>query len=157
MAKDDLTVTGECTQHVGGLTVMKGIEAAAKRLAVDGHADRSLAIDHHLRRKPGCVLAKNLLKLRAVQTTQDEPQRGVSRSFVKRYAKDGVQAVAMDADEGVNLTIRVRTGKHCQHRKQENGRQWIHFPLAAARVGDLGKQRQQRALHLATFVNGCHT
>nr|WP_244661596.1 hypothetical protein [Mesorhizobium huakuii] len=46
----------------------------------------------------------------------------------------------MDADEGVDLTIRNRPGQHRQHREQQDRRLGIHLPLATAWIGDLRKQ-----------------
>ena len=151
VAENDLAVAGERAQHMRRLAVVEGVKAAAQRLAVNGHADRGGLAFSRGRRQFGRVLAKNPLKLRPVETTQDEPQRGVGRRFAQRYSEYGVQAVKMDLDEGVNLTIRDRSGQHRQDREQQDWRQRIHLPLTAAGIGNLGKQRQQRARHLGNL------
>ena len=71
VAEDDLAVAGERAQHMGRLAIVEGVEAAAQRLAVDGHADRGgpvfspvfSSVFNRRRRQFGRVLAENPLEL----------------------------------------------------------------------------------------------
>ena len=148
VAEDDLAVAGERAQQMRRLAVVKGVEAAAQRLAVDGNADQFDALFGHRRRQCGRMLTEHPLNLRPVETAQDEPHRRVGRGLSHRYPKRRVQAVKMRADEGVDLTIGPRPGQHRQNREQQDRRLRIHLSLATAPIGNLRKQRQQRALHL---------
>ena len=58
---------------------------------------------------------------------------------VARSAECRIQAGKMRADESVHLTIRYCPGQHRQHREQQDRLQQIHPPLAATRIGNLGK------------------
>jgi len=97
------------------------------------------------------VLAESPLELRRVEAAQDEPHCGVGWSFPQGYPEHRVQAVKMDADEGVDLTIRYRSGQHRQHREQQDRCQRIHPPLTTAGIRNLGEQRHQRALHVGSL------
>ena len=151
VTENNLAVAGERAQQMGCLAVVEGVEAATERLAVDRHADRDGRVVGRGRRQFGRMFAENTLKFRTVQTTQNEPQRGVGRGLAQRHPEHGVQAVQMAMDESVDLTIRHRSGQHRQHREQQDRRQLIHLPLAASGIGNLGKQWQQHARHLGNL------
>ena len=147
MAEDNLAVGGKGAQHMGRLAVVEGVEAAAQGLAVDGHRrGEARALDRDIG-KAGGMVAEHLLHLLGIETVQDEPHRRIGGSAAERHAKPAVQAIQMGPDEAVDLTIRPCPGQHCQHREQQDRGQRVHLPLAATGIGNLGKQRQQRARH----------
>jgi hypothetical protein len=129
------------------LAIVEGIEAAAQRLAVDGHARRHglvrlgvVRLLGRVRRQAGRMLAEHPFDFRPLKTAQDEPHRRVGWGLSHRDSEPAVQAAQMDADEGVDLTIRDRPGQHRQHCVQQDRSLGIHLPLATAWIGDLRKQ-----------------
>jgi hypothetical protein len=142
MAKNDLAVGGKGAQHMCRIAVVEGIEAAAQRLAVNGHRRRDVgALGRNFRKSAGMV-AEHPLHLRGVEAVQDEAHRRIGRRAAERQAKPAVQAIQVGPDERVHLTIRPRSGQHAENCEQQDRRQRIHLPLIAARIGNLGEQRQ---------------
>ena len=134
MAEDDLAVGGKGAQHMGGLAVMEGVEAAAQGLAVDGHRrGKARALDRDIG-KAGGMVAEHSLHLPGIETVQDEPHRRIGGSAAERHAKPAVQAVQMGPDKAVNLTIRPCTGQHRQHREQQDRGQGKTMPMEVARM-----------------------
>lgn len=147
MPENDLTIGGKGAQHMRRLAVVESVEAAAQGLAVDGHRRKDARALSWNFRKTGGMLAERPLHLLGVETVQDEAHRRIGGGAAERQTKSVVQAIQMGPNKPVNLTIRPRSGQHRQHREQQDRRQRIHLSLVAARIGNLGEQRQQRHWH----------
>ena len=145
VAEDDPLVGGKGAQDVRRLAVVEGVEAAAQGLAVDGNRQRRGACLAFWLGQTGGMVAECPFHLVGIKTLQNEPHRRVGRGAAQRQAEACVQPGQVSLNEGVDLPIRPGSRQHRQHREQQDRPQRIHFPLIAAGIGNLGKQRQQRA------------
>ena len=124
------------------LAVVESVEAAAQGFPIDGHRCCDACALGRSVRQSGGMSTERPLDLCGVEAVQDEAHRRIGGRAAQRQAKPAVQAIQMDPDERVNLTIRPRSGQHAEYREQQDRRQRIHLPLIAAWIGKLREQRQ---------------
>ena len=96
--QDEGGVAGEGAEHMGRFPVVQVVEAAAQRLAIE----RDGALPGHLDGPVQLVrmAAEGGLELGRVERLEQSAQRVDGRCPAEAGAKGGVQAVAMDGDEG---------------------------------------------------------
>ena len=152
VGQDEGGVAGKRAEHRSRFPVVQVIEAAAQRLAIQcddalpGHPDSSVQL---LR-----MAAEGGFEIVPLERQEQTAQRVHRRRPAEAGAEGGVQAVALDGDEGDDLLV---GGRACQNRENREQQQMAHavaVPLSAARIADFaalplrvgkrGKQRTKR-------------
>jgi hypothetical protein len=132
--------------------VVQVIEAAAQRLAIEcdgalpGHPDGSVQL---LR-----MATEGGFEIVPLERQEQTAQRIHRRRPAQAGAEGGIQAVALDRDEGDDLLVGGRACQNRENREQQQMAQAVALPLSAARivdfaalplrVGECGKQRTKR-------------
>ncbi len=155
--QDQGGVTGEGAEHMDCLAVGQVVEvrrtswfdAAAQRLAVEG--DRAQRLRRAARAQVMSVAAEGCFEIVAAER-QDQVAQGVQgRSAPEAGAEDGVQALALQGDEGDDLPVGGRARKRGQDREQQQVAHAVALALSTARVGHFGKcGKQDSKWHRAT-------
>ena len=125
--------------------IVQVIETAAQRLAVE----RDGALASHL---DGPVqlprmAAEGTLRIVPIERQERTAQGVHRRRPAEAGAEGGVQAVALDGDEGDDLLVGGRPRENRENREQQKMAQAIALPLWAAWIVDSferGKQRTKR-------------
>src|SRR3954467_7855726 len=117
--------------------VVQVIEAAAQRLACDG------ALPSHLDRPVQLVrmAAEGSLEIVPLEQTAQRVHR---RCPAQAGAEGGVQAVALNGDEGDDLLVGGRPRQNRENREQQQMAQAVTLPLRAAWIADFVKRGKQR-------------
>src|SRR3954449_9794627 len=136
VGQDEGGVTGKGAEHMSCGPVVQVIEAAAQRLAIkcDG------ALPSHLDRPVQLVrmAAEGSLEIVPLEQTAQRVHR---RCPAQAGAEGGVQAVALNGDEGDDLLV---GGRPCENREQQQMAQAIALSLRAAWIMDSFKRGKQR-------------
>jgi hypothetical protein len=111
--QDQRSVTGKRAQHVGGRLIMQVVEAAARRLAIERDGAPALRTGPPV--QVTGVAAKGGFKIGGIESEEEIAQGVERRSAPEVSTEDGVQALAVDVDEGHNALVRGRPGEHRQH------------------------------------------
>src|SRR5215218_2724432 len=141
VGQDEGGVAGEGTEHLGGGLVVKMVEAAPQRLAIQGD-DPPPWPSGGVTKMLG-MTAKSGLDLGRVERVQWGAQRVDGRGATEAGAEGGVEPLAVHADEQADTTVGGGTGQHCQDAEQQQESEAVTLALAAARVGDLVQSSKQ--------------
>jgi hypothetical protein len=145
--QDQRSVAGERAQHVGGGLIIQVVEAAAQRFTVQRDSAPARCADLLLVEALG-VAPERGFEIGRIERQEEVAQSVERRGTAETGAEDGVQALAVDVDEGDDTLVRGRSGEHRQDREQQQRGQRVAPTLRAARVVDLVERgEQQRKWH----------
>ena len=141
MGQDERVLAGERAEHLRRGPVVQVVEAAPQRLAVqrDGPPPR----------RGGGVPellgmgAEGGLDLGRVERAEAGAQGVDGGRATEAGTEDGVEPLAMHADEQADAAVGGRPGEDGQHREEQQGSEAVALALAAARVGDLFQGGEQ--------------
>jgi hypothetical protein len=141
VGQDERVLAGERAEHLRRGPVVQVVEAAPQRLAVQR--------DDPLRRRSGGVpellgmVAEGGLDLGRVERVEEGAQGVDGGCAAEAGTEDGVEPLAMHADEQADAAVGGRPGEDGQHREEQQGSEAVALALAAARVGDLFQGGEQ--------------
>ena len=135
-------IGGERAQHLRRGTVVKIVEAAAQRLAIQGDATLSGRGVRCLQQRS--MAAKDRLHRGRIEPLENVADSGVRGCAAPFQTERGVQPVAMDADEGDDAPIRVAAGHDGDDGVQQHVGQPVALTLPTTAIGNFGEQAQQR-------------
>ena len=121
------------------------VEAAPQRLAVqrdDPPPWRGGSVSKLLG-----MVAEGGLDLGRVERVEEGAQGVDGGRATEAGTEDGVEPLAMHADEQADAAVGGRPGEDGQHREEQQGSEAVTLTLAAARIGDLfqgGEQAGER-------------
>ena len=142
MGQDEGGVAGKRAEHMSRFLIVQVIEAAAQRLAIEcdgalpGHPDSPVQL---LR-----MVAEGGFEIVPLERQEQTTQRVHRRRPAEAGAEGGVQAVALDRDEGDDLLVGRRACQNRENREQQQMAQAVALPLSAARIVDFGERGKQR-------------
>lgn len=122
MRQNQGRIGGEGAEYLLGPAVAKGVEAAAKGLAVQSQHPPAAASTVQVR----SVLAKGFFHTAGIEFAQDRADRGVRWWPLPTDSERSVQPCPVNLDECADAAVRVGSRNHCQNRKQQ------HIPLLVA-------------------------
>ena len=137
MRQNQGRIGGKGTEHLLGLAVVEGVEAAAKRLAVERQRAGTGAVQ--VRR----MFAKDLLHAARIEFAQDRSDRGVRGRPLPANPKSSVEPSSVYPDEGADAAIRVGPRNHRQDCKQQHIALLVAFAFGAPRVRNGSEKRQE--------------
>ena len=140
MAEHDLIGLPQRRHHVSRLAVVKTVETAAQRLAV--HGDRRQTVRRGRRRNRGRVLSERGLQRRGIDALNDQPQARIGGRIGQPRAESFVQALQMNANEFIHLTVGIGAGYHSQDRVEHQRRQIERLAFRATMVRDRAQNLQ---------------
>src|SRR5215216_3620982 len=91
------------------------------------------------------MAAEGSLEIVAAERQEEVAQGVHGRSPPNAGAKGGVQAVALDSDEGDDLLVRGRTRQNRENREQQQMAHAVALSLGTARIADRGERSKQGA------------
>jgi hypothetical protein len=142
MGEHERGVGGERAEHLGGGAVIEVVEAAPKRLAIEGNAGLSGPCACGLQK--GGMAAEDVLDRVRVEPLKNVADGSMGGRAVPAQSEEGIQAAAMDVDEGDDATIRVAAGHDGEDGKQQHVGQLVEFALRPAWIRNFLQQAQQR-------------
>src|SRR5215216_3535012 len=89
------------------------------------------------------MAAEGSLEIVAAERQEEVAQGVHGRSPPNAGAKGGVQAVALDSDEGDDLLVRGRTRQNRENREQQQMAHAVALSLGTARIADRGERSKQ--------------
>ena len=129
------------------------VKAAAQRLAVKGN--RAQRLGSAMCVQVAGMAAERRFEIVAAQRQEQVAQRVHRRSAPEAGAEDGVQALALQGDEGNDLLIGGRARKRGEDREQQQVAHAVALALGTARVGHFGESGKQNSeRHRATSRGG---
>ena len=145
VGEDERRLAGEGAEHLRRGPVVQVVEAAPQRLAVQRD-------DPPPRRGGGVpellgVAAEGGLQFGRVERVEEGAQGVDGGRATKAGTEDGVEPLAMHADEQADAAVGGGAGQHRQDAEQQQVGEAVAPALAAARVGDLlqgGEQAGER-------------
>jgi hypothetical protein len=143
MGENEGGVAGEGAEHMRRLALVHTVEAAAQRLAVE--RDRARPSCPGAGAQRASVPAEGGLQIVAVERQEEMPQRVHGRGAPEAGAEDGVQALALQGDEGDDAAVGGRPREHGEDRGQQQVAHAVALPLGAAWVAYLGERGKQRS------------
>ena len=116
MGQDERRLAGERAEHLGGGPVVQVVEAAPQRLAVQRD-------DPPPRRGGGVpellgMVAEGGLDLGRIERVEEGAQGVDGRCATEAGTEDGVEPLAMRADEQADAAVGSRPGEDGQHREE---------------------------------------
>ena len=126
--------------HVRRLAVAEGVKTPAQGFNVDG--DRHKAVRGRRRRNRRCVPTKRGLQRGRSNALQDLPQPTIGRRVRQPQAERFVQPLQMNANEFMNLPIRVGSCDHADNSGEQHGGQIEPFAFSTTMVGDHAQNLQ---------------
>jgi len=149
VCQDQGGVAGKGAEHMDGLAVGQVVEAAAQRLAVK--RDRAQRFWGGACVQLAGMATEGRFEIVAAERQEQMAQGVDRRSAPEAGAKDGVQALALQGDEGDDLLIRGRARKRGENREQQQVAHAVALALGTARVGHLDEcGKQESEWHRAT-------
>ena len=144
MAEHEGRLGGEGAENVRGLTIVKTVETASQRLAVDRDLPATEGFDFFTVEQRRRVLAKRLLDRGDVELLQDPADCRVGWRLAPFQAEKFAQARQMHVNERVHIPVGIRSRQRGEDGEKHDMRQTIEFALGAARIFDLGQEIQER-------------
>ena len=117
MGQDQGSVAGKCAEHVDRFAVGQVVKAAAQRLAVE--RDRAQRLRFAVRAQLAGMATERGFEVVTAECEEQMAQRVHRRSTSKAGAKDDVQALALQGDEGDDLLVGGRARKRGEDREQQ--------------------------------------
>ncbi len=139
--QDQGGVAGKGAEHVDRLAVGQVVETAAQRFAVK--RDRAQRFWGGACVQLVGMVAEGCFEIVATERQKQVPQSVHRRSPPEAGTEDGVQALALQGDEGDDLLLGGRARQHGENREQQQMPHAVALPLGTARVrhfGECGKQ-----------------
>jgi len=147
--QDQGGVARERAEHVDGLAVGQVIETAAQRLAVK--RDRAQRFWGGACVQVAGMVAEGCFEIVTAEGQEQVAQGVDRRSAPEAGAEDGVQALALQGDEGDDLLVGDRARKRGQDREQQQVAHAVALALGTARVGHFSEcGKQDSKWHRAT-------
>ncbi len=139
--QDQGGVAGEGAEHMNRLAVGQMVKAAAQRLAIK--RDRAQRFWGGACVQVAGVVAEGCFEIVAAERQEQVAQGVDRRSAPEAGAEDGVQAPALQGDEGDDLLIGRCARKRRQDREQQQVAHAVALDLGTARVGHFGECGKQ--------------
>ena len=135
MREHDFVGMAQRRHHMRGLAVTERVEAAAQGLAV--HRNRRQSRGRGRLGERRRVAPESFLQRLGIDAVQDQPQARVGGRITQFETEDGVERLAMDADELVHLPIGIGAADHRDDRVEQHGREIEPAPFDATAIRDL--------------------
>jgi len=153
--QDQGGVARERAEHVDCFAVGQVIKAAAQRLAIK--RDRAQRLRGGACVQVAGMVAEGCFEIVAAERQEQVAQGVHRRSPPEAGAEDGVQALALQGDEGDDLLVGRRARKRGKDREQQQVAHAVALALRTARIrhfGKGGKQDSERHRATSTKLEG---
>jgi hypothetical protein len=138
---------------VGGLLVREGVKATPQCLSVHGYGHEAFVRTR--RRERSGMLTKSRLQGFAIGALDDPAQARVRGRITQSQPERFVQPIAMNANEFMQLPVRIGPGDHAEDRLQQHGGEFEPLTFLAPTVGNRTQNLVERLRQATTSDSGC--